>query len=225
MDPDYSEVTFRVRTQNIILKSYDDGYNLPLRRWQVELFLLDKDNNEIPTNILSSCTFIIHDSFKNNVHSIRKPPFKLQETGWGEFDIKINCTLAYNAGRFKIIHDLSFEEDAYIEDYSVQIPNYIVGLRNDLIPFYDMPEIIDSYPDYKPSSEITKKILNLDEEEITKFVQIILDDKAVQNEIEKFDRTKPFYTYLGQFPKELLTELESYLDDKANSKKKSHLTL
>lgn len=218
MDQDYSEVTFRVKTQNIILKSYEDEFSFPLRRWQVELILLDKDNKETDINILSTCTFVLHDSFKDNKRSIRKPPFVIQETGWGEFDIKIVCTLAHNAGSFKIIHDLVFEDEAYNVDYSVQVPNYIVDLRNDLIPFYDIPEIDDSYPDYPSDIYRTKNILSLDEDEITNFVQIILDDKAVQSEIDKFDRTKPFYTYLGQFPKELLNALDSYLQDKKNKR-------
>lgn len=220
MDRDNIDLTFRVKTQNTILIPATEDFDLPIRRWQVELLLLDKNGNEVPAGILSSCTMLLHPSFQNNSHTFKQLPFLVQETGWGEFDITITCTLKYHGGSFKIVHDLLFEDDAYICDYTVQIANEIPKLRNELLPFYDIPEIKDSYPDYKKIPNNWKNISQLDEDEITNFVQIILDDKAVQGEINKYDRTEQFYMYLGQLPRELQENLSMFLTESMNKRGK-----
>lgn len=220
MDRDNIDLTFRVKTENTILIPATEDFDLPIRRWQVELLLLDKNGNEVPAGILSSCTMLLHPSFQNNSHTFKQPPFLVQETGWGEFDITITCTLKYHGGSFKIVHDLLFEDDAYICDYTVQIANEIPKLRNELLPFYDIPEIKDSYPDYKKIPNNWKNISQLDEDEITNFVQIILDDKAVQGEINKYDRTEQFYMYLGQLPRELQENLSMFLTESMNKRGK-----
>lgn len=219
MDRDTIDITFRVKTQNVILIPATKDFNLPIRRWQVELLLLDKNGNEVPATILSSCTMLLHPSFQNNSRTFKQPPFIVQETGWGEFDIVITCSLKYHGGSFKIIHDLLFEEDAYECDYTVQIANEIPNLRNELLPFYDIPEIRDSYPDYAKIPNNWQDISKLDEDEITNFVQMILDDKAVQGELNKYDRMEQFYMYLGQLPRELQKNLSNFLSESMNKRK------
>lgn len=218
MDRDTIEITFRVKTQNTILIPATEEFDLPIRRWQVELLLLDKSGNELTANILSSCTMLLHPSFEDSSRIIKQPPFIVQETGWGEFDITMMCTLKYHGGSFKIVHDLLFEEDAYICDYTVHIPNESPNLRNELLPYYDIPEIKDSYPDYTKIPNNWRDIRRLDEEEISEFVQIMLDDKAVQGEINKYDRREPFYMYLGQLPMELQENLSTFLKESMNKR-------
>ena len=50
-------------------------------------------HNENISNFIKSVKFTLHDTFQNNIRIINKWPFELYETGWGEFDIKIQIHL------------------------------------------------------------------------------------------------------------------------------------
>ena len=103
----------RVKTQHIILPNAPAVLDLPLRRWRMEICLLDQNDNEIEANILSSCTYYLHPTFKDPIRQIAAPPFALEEEGWGQFDLKIICQFIENAGKFTIKHALLFGDDAY----------------------------------------------------------------------------------------------------------------
>lgn len=50
-------------------------------------------NNENISNYIKSVEFTLHESFIQRVRLLKKWPFELYETGWGEFDIKIKIEL------------------------------------------------------------------------------------------------------------------------------------
>lgn len=41
------------------------------------------------------------------------PPFKIQEEGWGEFDMTITLTAIDKGGEHNILHDLNFGSERY----------------------------------------------------------------------------------------------------------------
>jgi len=45
--------------------------------------------------------------------AFKKPPFKLEENGWGEFDMSIVLTYAEKSGTKTIAHDLHFQAAKY----------------------------------------------------------------------------------------------------------------
>jgi transcription initiation factor IIF auxiliary subunit len=45
--------------------------------------------------------------------AFKKPPFKLEEKGWGEFDMSIVLTYAEKNGTKTIAHDLHFQSPKY----------------------------------------------------------------------------------------------------------------
>lgn len=52
------EVTFRVKTQQVIIPEQNiRGNELPLRRWQMELLMLDATGKEVEPTILSKCIY------------------------------------------------------------------------------------------------------------------------------------------------------------------------
>ncbi len=43
----------------------------------------------------------------------RKPPFRCQEEGWGEFDMEIVFSTVNSGGQHSVQHDLHFQSDVY----------------------------------------------------------------------------------------------------------------
>lgn len=203
------EVLIRVKTQQIIIQEAEDENDLPLRKWMVEIVMLDKDGNEVPADILENCVYYLHKSFENPVQKFTKPPFTISEQGWGEFDMKIVCKLIGKSGKFTIIHYIEFQDNAYAVDYTVQLPLNISKLRSALEKHFTLPNGIDKSQDKKPFNW-NGIVTGFDEDMITEFTQIILNDPAVKAEIDRHDKAENVYLYLGQFPDELLEKLKDY---------------
>lgn len=59
--------------------------------WRVYLRLY---NNEDPSGYIRKVQFKLHESFGNQKRILEKPPYELEETGWGEFDLMIKIYFA-----------------------------------------------------------------------------------------------------------------------------------
>lgn len=57
--------------------------------------------------------------------AFKKPPFRIEETGWGEFDMLITLTAIDKGGEYPLAHDLNFQAERYESKHS------IVGNRTD----------------------------------------------------------------------------------------------
>ena len=52
----------------------------------------------------------------------KKPPFKLEEQGWGEFDMGLTLSLAEKSGTKDLAHDLHFQSPKYEVKHVVVSP-------------------------------------------------------------------------------------------------------
>ncbi|QHS76308.1 Sas5p [Saccharomyces paradoxus] len=210
------EVTFRVKTQQVIIPEQNIQENeLPLRRWQMELLMLDAEGNEVEPTILSKCIYHLHPSFKQPRKRLNSLPFLIKETGWGEFNLKIECFFMDNAGKFSIEHDLTFEDDAYAVDYTVNVPYEFSHLNGELSKYFDVPWRVVS-PEEEMSLRMAdlpwvKSLALIDEDMMTDVVQMILNDPAVQKAIENHPRRERFFMFITQLPDELLTRIQAFL--------------
>lgn len=177
--------------------------------------MLDGANNETEANILSSCTFHLHPTFKDPIREVKTPPFTLQEEGWGQFEFKIICLFIENAGKFTIKHPLLFEDNAYAIDYDIHVPYHTPKLRSLLAGHYKLPQnTVQKYLDEKQESvslNWINSIPALDEDAVTSIVQMILSHPAVQNEVFQHPRHEDFLMALYQLPNELLKEIRDYV--------------
>ena len=57
-------------------------------------------------------TKILYTAFK-------RPPFRIQETGWGEFDMIIALTAVDKGGEHTIAHDLNFQNERYESKHTI----------------------------------------------------------------------------------------------------------
>lgn len=220
------EIVVRVKTQQIVVEESEDENELPLRKWMITICMLNKDGEEVSADIIAHCIYYLHKTFENPVQKYTEPPFTIIEEGWGEFSIKIICKLIAKSGKFTIYHDLLFQENAYAVDYSVQVPLNIGKLRAVLQKNFTLPEnpMEGLTKSNRPRLSWGKVLPTFDEDMITEFTQIILNDPSVKAEIDRHDRTEKVYLYFGQFPNELLEKLVEYTNTvkKKNKELKLH---
>lgn len=63
--------------------------------------------------------------------AFKRPPFRIQEQGWGEFDMQIHLTAVDKGGEHVIPHDLNFQNEHYETKHTVVGSS---GLLNSIEP-------------------------------------------------------------------------------------------
>lgn len=107
--------TFKIITEQKILEnaaSPQPGF--PLRHWSIEIVLIHQETKqEVSAECLQKVTYKLHPSFGQRERQMKKsPPFRIEEDGWGEFEIEMYLTdLAGKEHSFK--HDLNFANERY----------------------------------------------------------------------------------------------------------------
>ncbi|KAK6465344.1 yeats family-domain-containing protein [Scheffersomyces coipomensis] len=117
--------TIRIKTEQHVLKDVPPVENFPMRQWSIEVAMLDSTGKEVPATILDKVTYTLHPTFANPIRTIKQSPFRVEEQGWGEFDIPISIhILGLNGktGERKFNHDLNFAQELYTNDHVVTIP-------------------------------------------------------------------------------------------------------
>lgn len=110
--------------------------NYPIRQWSVQITMLDQSGNEIPANILDKVTYSLHPTFANPIRTLKTQPFKVEEQGWGEFDIPITVHIVGLSGKQserKFNHDLNFLQETYTLDHTISIPTNKSQVLNSLL--------------------------------------------------------------------------------------------
>ncbi|EAA65261.1 hypothetical protein AN0083.2 [Aspergillus nidulans FGSC A4] len=120
--PDVKRTVKLVTEQHVINK--DSGVEgFPLRSWSIEVYLLNEHGEQVPANVFDKVTYSLHPSFGNRATQVFKnPPFRIQEEGWGEFDMQIGLTAADNKEHF-IAHDLNFAQSRYESKHVITFKN------------------------------------------------------------------------------------------------------
>ncbi|KAF2199551.1 SAS complex, SAS5 subunit/transcription initiation factor IID, subunit 14 [Delitschia confertaspora ATCC 74209] len=120
--PDVKRTVKIITTQRIIDEpSQVEGF--PMRKWSIEIWLLDKNGHEMMPNCFEKATYNLHPSFERPRQTFRKPPFRIEEKGWGEFEMQIVLTGAHKGGDHTLDHDLNFQSERYEATHQVTFRN------------------------------------------------------------------------------------------------------
>ena len=116
-------------------------------------------HNENISNFIKSVKFTLHDTFQNNIRIINKWPFELYETGWGEFDIKIQIQLIDETVKpIDLVHSLKFYHQPHSSGSSKRP---VVSENYDEIIFVNpKPEILEQLLKDDTSNKIFQEPLN-----------------------------------------------------------------
>ncbi|GAV30134.1 hypothetical protein PMKS-003641 [Pichia membranifaciens] len=145
--------TVRFTTVQHVLKdipAVQEGF--PMREWSISVSLVNDKGVEVPATIFDKVTYALHPTFANPVRSFKKPPFTIQEQGWGGFDIPITLTLIEKGGDKKINHDLNFYKEKYVIDKQIAInttkPNLLKELaKSGSVPSAGAAEVTNGLAD------------------------------------------------------------------------------
>ncbi|KAH7132639.1 yeats family-domain-containing protein [Dendryphion nanum] len=120
--PDYKRQVKLVTTQKPNNEpSQVEGF--PMRTWSIEIWLLDEAGNEVTANLFEKAVYNLHPSFEKNKQTFKKPPFRIEEKGWGEFDMNIVLTAVHKGGEHTLEHDLNFQSERYEAKHTITFRN------------------------------------------------------------------------------------------------------
>ncbi|KAI9794900.1 MAG: hypothetical protein M1833_007347 [Piccolia ochrophora] len=110
-------------TEQKIIDKPSDVEGFPMRAWSIRIFLLDDNGQEQSATLFDKAVYKLHPSFKNPIHTVKTPPFRIQEEGWGEFDMEIVLTAVERGGDYTIPHDLNFQSERYEAKHTITFRN------------------------------------------------------------------------------------------------------
>lgn len=76
----------------------------------------------------------------NRVTEFKKPPFRIEEKGWGEFDLNIVLTAKDRGGDHTIAHDLNFQSERYEAEHTVVSTAMETERQTQTNAFVDVPQ-------------------------------------------------------------------------------------
>lgn len=211
-----------------------------MRQWSVEVSMLDEAGNEIPANILDKVTYTLHPTFANPIRAIKQQPFRVEEQGWGEFDIPISVHLVGlngKQGERKINHDLNFLQEKYTIDHVISVPiNKNQTLNKLLLESGPLPNNADDLTNKrKTDSELNNKLkksrtsngnafkgsidleklanglTKLNEDDLIVIVQMVTDNRTNDMNIKNDVDNGEFTMDLYTLPESLLKSLWDYV--------------
>ncbi|KAF3910787.1 hypothetical protein ABW20_dc0101941 [Dactylellina cionopaga] len=202
-----------VTQQSVIEGAKPVAEGFPMREWSITIFVLNEKGEEMTANVFDKVTYKLHPTFSNPNRTIKKPPFKLSEQGWGEFDMEIVLHIADKGGDHTIKHDLHFQKPKYDLITTVTFTNPKANLMKLLaqsgpVPgleaFTDMDGNARKPQKQAPEERSTKKssrsmknidmeklaegLQKLDEDDLLKVVQMVHEHKTpdtyIKNDVE-----------------------------------------
>lgn len=203
-----------------------------MRGWLIQILMLDQSQNEVPATIFDKVTYHLHPTFANPVRTVKKPPFKIEEEGWGEFDMQIVVHFV-GGGERKLNHDLNFRETRYVSDHEIMCPTNKPVLARLLAETGPVPGLEEGAGDKRKATSVdgrpkkarvagsVKGLVDLEklaygltkllEDNLLLVVQMVTDNRtsemSVKNDVEEGEFTMDLYT----FPDGLLKSLWEYV--------------
>lgn len=122
------EINLAVRTKQRLSGrvAHTDGIQYDLRDWSCTLFdgRTGPSANSTQLPYIREAEFHLHETFDNPNRAVKHSPFRVQERGWGEFDLGISIWFVDCPRAYHIVHDLNFQEgESYVKRYDFVVPN------------------------------------------------------------------------------------------------------
>ncbi|KAJ5783030.1 hypothetical protein N7457_004804 [Penicillium paradoxum] len=207
----------------------------PQRSWHMELWLVsDKPENKgalIPANVFDKVTFNLHPSFGARATQVfKQPPFRIQEEGWGEFEMTIDLTADKT---YTLSHDLNFASNRYESKHVITFKNPKPALlallrESGPVPGDENGAIKSKRPGVGEESAKKKKradknvdmdkladgLQKLNEDDLLQVVQMVQDHKAPDSYTKNDLELGEFHVDLYTLPDALVKMLWDFTADR-----------
>ncbi|OLL24475.1 Transcription initiation factor TFIID subunit 14, partial [Neolecta irregularis DAH-3] len=107
------------------------------------------NGESLPASFIEKVVYKLHPTFAQPNRTLKKPPFKLEEQGWGEFDLEVALTFAEKAGEKILRHDLHFQQQTYEVPHVLSFKNPKPGLTRLLAESGAVPGMTSEDPSLK----------------------------------------------------------------------------
>ncbi|KAK2766997.1 hypothetical protein FQN54_006314 [Arachnomyces sp. PD_36] len=201
----------------------------PLRRWSIEIYLLNEHGDEIPASLFNSVTYKLHPSFgARATQVVKEAPFRIEEEGWGEFfmDIVFNGPDKDHA----IQHDLNFQQNRYEATHVLTFknpkPNVLAALRASG-PVPGDENGVKSKRGQEDGSKKKKRVdknvdmdkladglQKLGEDDLLQVVQMVHDNKTAESYTKNDVEQGEFHVDLYTLPDTLIKMLWDFTQEK-----------
>jgi len=223
--------TVKLVTEQVIMPNKDSGVEgFPLRNWKIQVYLVNDEGKDVPATLFDKATYNLHPSFGNKAKQVKtKPPFKIEEEGWGEFEMEV--VLTSSDKDHHIPHDLNFQQPRYEALHTITFKNPKAALLDRLresgpVPGDDVNGIKKRDEGAKKKKRIDKGIdmdrladnlQRLGEDDLLQVVQMVHDNKApdsyTKNDVEQGE----FHVDLYTLPDALIKMLWDFTTEKVGS--------
>jgi len=180
--PDIKRTVKLVTEQNII-NDPPEVEGFPMRGWNISIYLVGPDGEELPATCFEKATYLLHESFgKRAKQVVKQPPFTIKEKGWGEFDMTITLTPvgAPKGGDTPLQHDLNFQQERYESTHTVTFRNPKGELLERLKESGPAGETNGAAAASKPEKKRQKANRNVDMEKLAEALPQLQEDDLLQ---------------------------------------------
>ncbi|RJE22692.1 transcription initiation factor [Aspergillus sclerotialis] len=221
----------RLITEQHVVNEDSGIEGFPLRSWSIEIYLLNEHGEQVPARVFDKVTYNLHPSFGDRaVQTVKNPPFRIAEEGWGEFDMQIGLSAADR--EHSITHDLNFAQERYESKHVITFKNPKPALLAALRESGPVPGDENGVKSKRAaggeeSSKKKKKmeknvdmdkladgLQKLGEDDLLQVVQMVHDNKApdsyTKNDIEQGE----FHVDLYTLPDNLIKMLWDFTQEK-----------
>ncbi|PSN65843.1 transcription initiation factor TFIID subunit 14 [Corynespora cassiicola Philippines] len=208
--PDIKRTVKLITQQRVIPNEPAPMEGYLMRNWSIEIWLLDENGNEVMPNVFEKATYNLHPSFEKNKQVFKKPPFRIEEKGWGEFDMTIVLTSLHKGGDHTLEHDLNFQAERYEAKHQITFRNpksELVQLLAESGPAGDVngarnKEPIKKKPNRRDKAVDMEKLADglqkLGEDDLLQVVTMVHDNKShetyTKNDVENGEFHVDLYT-------------------------------
>ncbi|KAL6721599.1 transcription factor TFIIF complex subunit Tfg3 [Lecanora helva] len=201
---------------------------MPLRAWSIELHLVGPHGEDVPANCFEKVVYTLHETFEDRqVQTFKRAPFRINEQGWGEFDMRIALHTSDKSGDQIIAHDLNFQSNRYETKHPVTFKNPKGPLLAILKESGSLPGDANGVKSRDESAKKKKRpdkgvdmeklaenLQRVGEDDLLLVVQMIHDNKGpdswTKNDVEQGEFQVDLYT----LPDDLIRQLWDFTVDK-----------
>ncbi|KAK3697841.1 transcription factor TFIIF complex subunit Tfg3 [Vermiconidia calcicola] len=218
-----------VTTQQVLPNAPQEVEGFPMRSWQISIYLVGPDGEELPATCYDKATYNLHESFgKRAKQVVKTAPFTIKEQGWGEFDMQIHLTPlgSPKGGDHHIQHDLNFAQERYEATHSVTFRNPkpdLLAILKDSGPTGEANGTAPAkVPKRKPQGrnvdmeKLAEALPQLQEDDLLQIVQMVHDNKTEETYTKNDLENGEFHVDLYTLPDTLIKMLWDFTSNKVD---------
>jgi len=220
---------FKIITEQHVLPDEPEGMaGYPMRSWSVEIWMLDDEGNTIPATVFEKVTYELHPTFPKPKQTFKKPPFRIDERGWGEFDMTLHCHAIGRGGDHPLNHDLNFQSERYEATHTVSFrspkPELLaaleaagVSLENGLKKSAGVDRKKGGRKEKNVDMEkLADGLQALTEDDLLHVVQLVHDNKSAETYTKNDVEAGEFHVDLYTLPDSLVKQLWDFTASKTD---------